>query len=151
RLALLDKSGAVLFPKGTTPVEPGPGIVVVDAPLMVHDERVGGVRVFKPTLVMLRLLEDFAPTVLVISLVLGAAAALAAAWIGRAIAAPIEALSRFGERVSQGERTHVPSAGSAREVARLVRAIDSMRRQLEGRPFVETFAADLSHELKNPV
>jgi signal transduction histidine kinase len=26
-----------------------------------------------------------------------------------------------------------------------------MRRQLQGRPFVETFAADLSHELKNPV
>jgi signal transduction histidine kinase len=34
---------------------------------------------------------------------------------------------------------------------RLTRSIDSMRRQLEGRPFVETFAADLSHELKNPV
>jgi signal transduction histidine kinase len=32
-----------------------------------------------------------------------------------------------------------------------LRSIDSMRRQLEGRPFVETFAADLSHELKNPV
>jgi signal transduction histidine kinase len=30
-------------------------------------------------------------------------------------------------------------------------AIDSMRRELQGRPFVETFAADLSHELKNPV
>ncbi|HKO94252.1 MAG TPA: histidine kinase dimerization/phospho-acceptor domain-containing protein, partial [Polyangiaceae bacterium] len=27
----------------------------------------------------------------------------------------------------------------------------SMRRQLEGRPFAEMFAADLSHELKNPV
>jgi signal transduction histidine kinase len=26
-----------------------------------------------------------------------------------------------------------------------------MRERLEGRPFVETFAADLSHELKNPV
>jgi signal transduction histidine kinase len=36
-------------------------------------------------------------------------------------------------------------------VTRLNRSIDSMRRQLEGRPFVETFAADLSHELKNPV
>jgi signal transduction histidine kinase len=34
---------------------------------------------------------------------------------------------------------------------RLTRSIDSMRRQLEGRHFVETFAADLSHELKNPV
>ncbi len=30
-------------------------------------------------------------------------------------------------------------------------AIESMRRELEGRPFVEAFAADLSHELKNPV
>lgn len=151
RLALLDARGAVIFPASGKHTAEGPGIVVVDAPLRVSGRHVGSVRVIKPTLVMLRLLEDFAPTVLVISLVLGAAAALAAAWIGRAIAAPIEALSRFGERVSQGERTHVPSAGSAREVARLVRAIDSMRRQLEGRPFVETFAADLSHELKNPV
>jgi signal transduction histidine kinase len=40
---------------------------------------------------------------------------------------------------------------AGREVARLVGSIDAMRRQLEGRPFVETFAADLSHELKNPV
>jgi len=100
---------------------------------------------------MRQLLADFAPTVLVISLVLGAAAALAAAWIGRAIAAPIEALSLFGERVSEGERTTMAAVGSGREVKRLGRAIDSMRRQLEGRPFVEAFAADLSHELKNPV
>jgi signal transduction histidine kinase len=54
--------------------------------------------------------------------------------------------------VSEGERTPSPSPFFAgREVTRLWRAIDSMRRQLEGRPFVETFAADLSHELKNPV
>jgi len=151
RLALLDAHGTVIFPASDKHPTEEPGVVVVDAPLRVQGKHVGSVRVIKPTLVMLRLLEDFAPTVLVISLVLGAAAALAAAWIGRAIAAPIEALSQFGERVSLGERTHVPSAGSAREVTRLVRAIDSMRRQLEGRPFVETFAADLSHELKNPV
>src|SRR5262249_32934814 len=42
-------------------------------------------------------------------------------------------------------------AAGAREVTRLWLAIDSMQRQLEGRPFVEMFAADLSHELKNPV
>src|SRR5690606_14502281 len=44
-----------------------------------------------------------------------------------------------------------PARAAGREVARLVRSIDAMRRQLEGRPFVEAFAADLSHELKNPV
>jgi signal transduction histidine kinase len=101
---------------------------------------------------MERLLTDFAPTVLVISLVLGAAAALSAAWIGRSIAAPIEALSRFSERVSRGEQgAQPPPEPWGREVVRLTHSLDSMRRQLEGRPFAEMFAADLSHELKNPV
>lgn len=149
RLMLLDDSGARLFPSQAPAEEHG--VVSVDAPIRVRGARVGAVRVVKPTIAMRNLLADFAPTVLVISLVLGTAAALAAAWIGRAIAAPIEALSVFGERVSLGERRGAPPIAFGREVTRLTRAIDSMRRDLEGRPFVETFASDLSHELKNPV
>jgi signal transduction histidine kinase len=150
RLRLLDVNGSVLFPERAEP-EPEQGYVAVEAPLSVGGRRVGAVRVVKPTIVMRRLLEDFAPTVLVISLVLGAAAALAAAWIGRAIARPIEALSDFAERVSLGESSAPSPVVTGREVMRLRSSVDSMRRQLEGRPFVETFAADLSHELKNPV
>ena len=149
RLMLLDAKGARIFPAQTPGEERG--VVSVDAPIRVQGVQVGAVRVVKPTVAMRNLLADFAPTVLVISLVLGAAAALAAAWIGRAIAAPIEALSVFGERVSLGERRGTPPIAFGREVTRLTRAIDSMRRDLEGRPFVETFASDLSHELKNPV
>ena len=149
RLMLLDADGVRLFPAQAVAEERG--VVSVDAPIRVHGTRVGAVRVVKPTVAMRNLLADFAPTVLVISLVLGTAAALAAAWIGRAIAAPIEALSVFGERVSLGERRGAPPIAFGREVTRLTRAIDSMRRDLEGRPFVETFASDLSHELKNPV
>ena len=117
----------------------------------MRGQRAGAVRVVKPTIVMRKLLEDFAPTVLVISLVLGAAAAIAAMWIGRAIAQPIERLSEFSERVSAASAPPRRLGAFGREVTRLARSIDSMRRQLEGRPFVETFAADLSHELKNPV
>lgn len=149
RLMLLDSDGSRLFPRQAE-IETR-GVVSVDAPILVRGVRVGGVRVVKPTVAMRNLLADFAPTVLVISLVLGTAAALAAAWIGRAIAAPIEALSVFGERVSLGERRGAPPIAFGREVTRLTRAIDLMRRDLEGRPFVETFASDLSHELKNPV
>jgi signal transduction histidine kinase len=106
----------------------------------------------KTTVAIERLLKDFAPTVLVISLLLGAVAALAAAWIGRTIAGPIETLTRFAGEVSAGGgRALPPPPTTGREVMRLTSSIDSMRRQLEGRPFVETFAADLSHELKNPV
>ncbi len=148
---LLDAGGRLVFPANGVPEARPPGTVMVDAPIVVGAARAGTVRVVKPTLLMVSLLADFAPTVLVISLVLGAAAALAAAWIGRAIAAPIEALSVFGERVSEGERTATLAVSGSREVTRLFRAIDSMQRQLEGRPFVEMFAADLSHELKNPV
>jgi signal transduction histidine kinase len=149
RLMLLDAEGSRIFPADAPSEEHD--VVSVDAPIVVRGTRVGAVRVVKPTIGMRNLLADFAPTVLVISLVLGAAAALAAAWIGRAIAAPIEALSVFGERVSLGERRASPPMAFGREVTRLTRAIDSMRRDLEGRPFVETFASDLSHELKNPV
>src|SRR6185295_3792850 len=147
---LVDAQGRVVFPKDPA-TEEAPGTVRVEAPVRSGAARVGTVRVVKPTVVMGNLLADFAPTVIVISLVLGAAAALAAAWIGRAIAAPIEAISDFAERVSEGERTASLPAAGGREVTRLWHAIDSMQRQLEGRPFVEMFAADLSHELKNPV
>jgi two-component system, OmpR family, sensor histidine kinase CreC len=148
---LLDGEGRVVFPSKGGSVHGAPGTVTVEVPVVTTEGRVGTVRVVKPTVVMASLLADFAPIVLVISLVLGAAAALAAAWIGRAIAAPIEAISVFGERVSEGERTASLPVSGGREVTRLWRAIDSMQRQLEGRPFVEMFAADLSHELKNPV
>ena len=150
RLSLVDEHGHVIFPKHPA-ANDQEGVVHVDHSVLVHGQKVGAVRVVKPTVVMKALLADMAPTVLVISLVLGAAAAAAAAMIGRAIAEPIEKLSAFGERVSRGERTAPPPPEFGREVTRLSRALDSMRRELSGRPFVETFAADLSHELKNPV
>jgi signal transduction histidine kinase len=149
-LLLLDARGLMVFPKSMD-VGDEPGTVAVEAPIVVAGKRLGAVRVVKPTIIMRRLLEDFAPTVLVISVTLGAVAALAAAVIGRAIATPIEGLTAFAVRVSEGETSAVPPVAHGREVQKLTEAIDSMRRELEGRPFLETFAADLSHELKNPV
>lgn len=151
RMLLLDENGKTLFPTKTGSLPLESAVVTVDAAVIVRGALRGSVRVVKPTVVMRNMLADLAPTVLVISLVLGAAAALAAGWIGRAIAAPIEALTVFSEKVSSGERSAAPPPAFGREVTRLSRSLDSMRRQLEGRPFVETFAADLSHELKNPV
>ena len=148
-LSLSDARGKVVFASGRPPGEPG--TVTADAPVLLQDREVGRVRVVKPTLVIQNTLADFAPTVLVISLLLGAVAAGAAVLIGRTIGAPIEELTRYAGRVSEGDRRAPPPPGHGREVMLLTRAIDSMRRELQGKPFVETFAADLSHELKNPV
>jgi len=149
RLALFDASGKVMFIDGPNPDDPG--TVAVRAPIHTRHGVAGHVQVVKETVIMRRLLADFAPTVLVISAILGAAAALAAALIGRAIAAPTESLTHFAERVSEGDRAVTPPVPHGLEVKRLTKAIDKMRRQLDGLPYVESFAADLSHELKNPV
>jgi signal transduction histidine kinase len=149
---------AVLAPDGATVVAFGPQLrpddtanVAVTVPITADGRRLGDVRVVKQTIAIERVLADLAPAVLLISVVLGAAAAIAAAMIGRTIASPIENLTEFAERVSEGDLRAKPPAAHGREVMRLTSAIDTMRRELEGRPFVEAFAADLSHELKNPV
>ena len=125
-LALLAPDGRAIFTSGPEPGEPA--TVFVTAPIVVAGQRVGSVRVVKPTLAVRRTLVDFAPPVLLISSVLGAAAAAAAAVIGRAIARPIEALTDFAVRVSEGERRAPPPPAHGREVQSLSRAIDSMRR-----------------------
>ncbi|MFO0547628.1 MAG: ATP-binding protein [Polyangiaceae bacterium] len=151
RMSLLDPDDRVILVSGEPLGESEAGVVSVTVPIEASGRRVGSVRVVKPTIVIQRMLADFAPTILIISVVLGAAAALSAALIGRAIATPIEDLTDFAVRVSSGQLVASPPTVHGREVMRLTQAIESMRRELEGRPFVETFAADLSHELKNPV
>ncbi|MFW5741419.1 MAG: histidine kinase dimerization/phospho-acceptor domain-containing protein, partial [Myxococcota bacterium] len=149
RLALYDARGRELFLDGPRPDQPG--TVAVRAPIQTRSGVVGYVQVVKETIIMRRLLADFAPIVFLISAILGAAAALAAALIGREIASPIESLTYFAERVSEGDRSVTPPVPHGLEVKKLTRAIDKMRRELDGLPYVESFAADLSHELKNPV
>ncbi len=150
-LELLSAERQLLFPIAKRSRAHETGAVFSDAKLYHDGTLLGIVRVVKPTIVVEALLADFAPFVLVVSLILGGASALCAIWIGGAIASPIEELSEYSQRVSQGERPQIPRAIVGREVSRLAESIEIMAERLEGRPFVETFAADLSHELKNPV
>lgn len=148
-LSIVDWTGREILSGALRPTEPN--TVSVNAPVSVRGVVVGKVVVVKRTLAIRRALEDMAPFILGVSIFLGVTAAAAAAFIGRGIARPLEQLTDFAGRVSEGERQAAPPPAFGREVQSLAFAIDSMRRQLEGRPFVETFAADLSHELKNPV
>ena len=67
------------------------------------------------------------------------------------MAAPIERLTRAAQRVAAGERQGPLPEPRGREVRELTHALESMRRELEERHALETFVADVSHELKNPV
>lgn len=125
--------------------------VAAAAPIALGGRVVGVARVTKSSVAMRDVLADTAPKVALLALILGGAAALSGIAIGRALGRPIERLTRAAERVAAGERQAALPAPSGREVRALTAAFEAMRRELESRDAILSFATDLSHELKNPV
>jgi two-component system, OmpR family, sensor histidine kinase CreC len=74
------------------------------------------------------------------------AGALVAGWLSRAIGK----VTRYAQRVSEGQRLPVP-ASTSHELQQLATAVDSMRVQLEGKAYVERYVQTLTHELKSPL
>jgi len=84
-----------------------------------------------------------------------AASVLASMLLARTIAGPMRRLSEGAERVSRSihAHTHLPDFGTRQdEVGQLSNAVHSMTRSLYRRiESSEKFAADVAHELKNPL
>lgn len=75
---------------------------------------------------------------------------LVAWWLSRQLAG----LRRYADAVSAGQRASLPERGiekPAGEFADLGRALESMRRQLDGKQYVEQYVHSLTHELKSPL
>jgi signal transduction histidine kinase len=144
-VALLDPSGQVVLESGDA--HPDVARVSAEAPVAGG----GRVRVRKATFGMVQLMSDVAPKVALLALMFAVASAALAMVIGGAVAGPIERLTRAAERVATGERQAPLPEPRGKEVRALTHALESMRRELEERHALETFVADVSHELKNPV
>ena len=144
---VVDREGRTLIAVGEAEPESGAHIVVATAPIGTQ----GFVRVRKATFGMVALMNDVAPKVALLAFILALISAAVAVLIGQAVAGPIERLTRAAQRVAAGERQAALPEPRGREVRELTKALESMRRELEQRHALETFVADLSHELKNPI
>src|SRR5712671_653541 len=144
-VALLDAEGNVVLESGAA--EPNVARVSAEAPVAGG----GRVRVRKATFGMVQLMSDVGPKVAGLAFIFAVASAAIAMLIGGAVAVPIERLTRAAKRVAAGERQAPLPEPRGREVRELTHALESMRRELEERHALETFVADVSHELKNPV
>jgi signal transduction histidine kinase len=91
-----------------------------------------------------------APKAFVVGSVLLWLSAAGAAAVGRLLARSIEEITEAAARIAEGELgAHLPR-GHGLEARRLSRALASMRRELEGRPYAAAFLRDAWHDLKTP-
>lgn len=125
-------------------------VMYVAAPIFDAEGKIAGVlTVSKPNRSIQPFIERSQDTILRWGWVLLGSAllvgVLAAWWLSRQLAA----LRRYADAVAVGERASLPDA--AGEFADLGRALESMRRQLEGKQYVERYVHALTHELKSPL
>jgi two-component system, OmpR family, sensor histidine kinase CreC len=91
------------------------------------------------------------PKAFVLAVTLLPLAAAGAAIVGKRIARSIEELTEAAARIAEGERAARVPFGRSGEAQRLGRALASIRRELEGKPYAAAFLRDAWHDLKTPV
>jgi two-component system sensor histidine kinase CreC len=68
-------------------------------------------------------------------------------WLSRGITR----LTHYARATSQGQLQPMPAFPGNRELAELARALEQMRRQLDGKTYIERHVDDMTHELKSPL
>jgi len=111
----------------------------------------GTISIIKPTSdvrrSILRSLKDLAvPTLLA-----GGIAAITAYLLSNYLTRTITDMARRAKRIAAGEPGVRLETWTKSELGDLARALEAMRRKLEGKAYVEEMASTLSHELKTPL
>lgn len=122
----------------------------VAAPIRWRDEIIGVLTVRRPEQAMAPFVDETREHIFRASLLAGVVVALLGAAWTYWLLSPIGLLTEQSRRVTRGERTLVPEIGYA-EIRSLSRALEEMRRELEGRHYVESYVQALTHEMKSPL
>ncbi|POG21647.1 two-component system sensor histidine kinase CreC [Aeromonas bestiarum] len=132
------------------PDDPASSVMHVAAPLREGDDILGSLTVAKPNRTLLPMIErsehqllQGAAVLLFISLLIGA---LLVWWLNRAIGK----LVHYADAVSHNQPASLPRLYSP-ELDRLGRSLETMRRQLDGKAYIEAYVHSLTHELKSPL
>lgn len=125
-------------------------VMYVAAPIRRDDKTIGVVSVGKPSVVVqpfveraLGNIEEKGALVILAALALGL---LITYWLTFSI----RKLTCYAREVQDGKRPQVPHLRE-QELAQLADAMDAMRRELEGKDYVENYLHSLTHELKSPL
>ena len=125
-------------------------VMYVAAPIMDGDKLIGVLSVANPNASIQPFIEKSQKnivkqgTVLIVaSFLIGLAVTF---WFTRSL----DKLGKYAKAVSAGERAVLPDLGR-NEMGELGSALDTMRKQLDGKQYVEQYVQTLTHEMKSPL
>jgi two-component system sensor histidine kinase CreC len=125
-------------------------VMHVAAPILNDGRIVGVLTVAKPNLSLQPFIDNAQRTVKIQSLWLVILSLFATVGIAFWLTRSIRKLSNYADSVARGERVNAPQL-SETELAKLASSMDNMRRQLDGKDYIEKYVHTLTHELKSPV
>lgn len=130
--------------------DPESSVMYVAAPIKDQGRIIGVVSVSKPSRTLQPYIERsqqrlarFGAGLIGLGLLLGA---LLSWWLSAAL----RRLTGYARAVSAGERVSAPALRGG-ELGQLATALEQMRRELEGKAYVERYVHTLTHELKSPL
>lgn len=125
-------------------------VMHVAAPIM-HDKRIIGVlTVAKPNVSVQPFIELAKNNIQNRGLLLVLLSLIAALTLSFWLTRSIRKLVNYASGISRGEQLAIPHVTET-ELSKLAAAMDNMRRELEGKDYVEKYVHALTHELKSPV
>ncbi len=136
----------------TDPDDSRTTVFYVAAPIFDQEsgEMAGTLTVSRPETAMAPFAEESRSLILKASFVTAAIVVVLGSLWAYWILLPVSRLTREAERIAEGRQASMPEMGIA-EFRTLSIALENMRRELEGKHYVENYVQALTHELKSPL
>lgn len=132
------------------PADPRSSVFYVAAPIHWQGETVGVLSVSRPETAMALFVNETRSLIVRTGVWAGTLMVLLGmVWVYWLLS-PISQLTESARRVKAGARTALPVTGVA-ELKTLGNSLEEMRRELEGRHYVESYVQALTHEIKSPL
>ena len=130
--------------------DPSTSILHVSLPIYESDEIVGTLTLVKPVKRLTLYLNIAKKDIARLALMTLALLILLCFYFVRRIINPIEALTQYAAKVSEGQRPELPKTPYG-EIEILARTMQETLKKLDGKAYVESYIQTLSHELKSPL
>ncbi|WDD99406.1 two-component system sensor histidine kinase CreC [Thalassomonas actiniarum] len=125
-------------------------VMHVAAPIKHKQQIIGVLTVAKPNVTVQPFIEMARTNIQKRGLSLVLLSLIAALTLSFWLTRSIRKLVKYADAIRCGQQIKVPALRET-ELAKLATAIDDMRRELEGKDYVEKYVHALTHELKSPV